>query len=100
MRAAKRRARAITAAGWKRLTSQEGRLGRPKEILDSIQASESLAVRDFAPGEAIEATALVELDSDGTLNMYFIGPRNWGLELEFQGKEIIVITPQSPRAKT
>ena len=73
-----------------------GQARQAKEILDSIQVYESLAVRDFAPGEAIELTALVELDSDGTLNTYFIGPRNGGLELEFQGKEVTVITPQSP----
>jgi hypothetical protein len=38
----------------------------------------------------------VELDAGGALSLYFIGPKNGGLEIEHQGKEITVITPQSP----
>ena len=56
----------------------------------------ALTVRDFAREEAIDLTALVELDVDGTHSLYFIGPRNGGLEIECQRKEITVITPQSP----
>ena len=73
-----------------------GQAGQSKEILDSIKAYEALATRDFAPGEPIELTALVELDADGTPSTYFIGPRNGGLEIKHRRKERIVITPQSP----
>jgi transcription elongation GreA/GreB family factor len=38
----------------------------------------------------------VELDSDGSQFLYFIGPRNGGLEIELRGKEVTVITPASP----
>jgi len=67
-----------------------------KEILDSIKIYESLATRNFASGEAIELTALVELDSAGTRSIYFIGPKGGGLEIEHARKEIMVITPHSP----
>ena len=67
-----------------------------KELLDSIQAYESLAVKEFAAGEPIDLTALVEVASDGARSLYFIGPRNGGLEIEFGRKEVTVITPQSP----
>jgi transcription elongation GreA/GreB family factor len=67
-----------------------------KEILDSIKLYQSLAVKDFAPGDAIDMTALVELDSDGIRSTYFIGPKNGGLEIDFRGKEVTVITPHSP----
>ncbi len=73
-----------------------GQARQAKEILDSIKIYESLALKDFARGEPIELTALVELDSGGTRSWYFIGPRNGGLEIEFQGHEVTVITPQSP----
>src|SRR6476661_330553 len=73
-----------------------GQARQAKEILDSIQIYESLAVKDFAPDEQIDLTALVELDFDGAQSVYFIGPRNGGLEIEFDRKEITVITPQSP----
>src|ERR1035437_7514776 len=77
-----------------------GQARQVKEILDSIKAYEALATRDFAPGEPIELTALVELDADGTHSAYFIGPRNGGLELKHRRKEIMVITPQSPLGQT
>jgi transcription elongation GreA/GreB family factor len=73
-----------------------GQARQAKEILDSIKVYESLALKNFAPGEPIDLTALVELDATGARSLYFIGPKSGGLEIEFQGKEITVITPQSP----
>ena len=73
-----------------------GQARQAKEILDSIKVYTSLGKKDFLPNEPIDLTALVEVDSDGTRSMYFIGPRNGGLEIEFGRKEITVITPQSP----
>ena len=73
-----------------------GQARQAKEILDSIKVYETLTTKDFAPGEPIELTALVELDSDATRSTYFIGPRSGGLEIEHSKKEIMVITPQSP----
>ncbi len=73
-----------------------GQARQAKEILESVELYRALTVRDFAPEEAIDLTALVELDVDGTRSLYFIGPRNGGLEIECRRKEITVITPQSP----
>jgi transcription elongation GreA/GreB family factor len=67
-----------------------------REILDSIARYESLAFKDFAPGEPIDLTALVELETDGASSVYFIGPKNGGLEINHGRLEIMVITPQSP----
>jgi transcription elongation GreA/GreB family factor len=73
-----------------------GQARQAREIQDSIKVYQSLATRDFVRDEAIDLTALVELEIDGTRSWYFIGPKNGGLEVEHQGKEITVITPQSP----
>ena len=73
-----------------------GQARQAREILDSIQVFQSLAVKAFESDEPIEMTALVELESAGVRNTYFIGPKSGGLEIEFQGKEITLITPQSP----
>jgi transcription elongation GreA/GreB family factor len=73
-----------------------GQARQAREILDSIKVYEALVTRDFASGEPIELTALVELDAEGTHSTYFIGPKNGGLELKHGRKEIMVITPQSP----
>jgi hypothetical protein len=73
-----------------------GQARQAKGILDSIKAYEALATRDFAPGEPIELTALVELDANDARSIYFIGPKSGGLEIEHRRKQIMVITPQSP----
>ena len=73
-----------------------GQARQAKEIMDSIKLYESLAIRSFAPADPIDLTALVELETDGTRSTFFIGPKNGGLEVECQRKEVTVITPQSP----
>jgi transcription elongation GreA/GreB family factor len=67
-----------------------------REILDSIARYEALPVKEFAPGEPVDLTALVELETDGASSTYFIGPKNGGLEIVHDRREIMVITPQSP----
>ena len=39
---------------------------------------------------------MVELKADGVMGIYFIGPRSGGLEVDYGGAEIMVITPHSP----
>ncbi len=73
-----------------------GQARKAKEILDSIELYETLMSKDFAPDEPIDLTALVELEADSARSLYFIGPRNGGLEISHQRKEITLITPQSP----
>ena len=73
-----------------------GQARQAREILESIKVYEALPLRDFAAGETVNLTALVELEMDGTSSGYFIGPKNGGLEIEHLRKEITVITPQSP----
>ena len=73
-----------------------GQARQVKELSESIKMYESLATKDFASDEPIDLTALVELESDGVRSVYFIGPKNGGLEIKVGRKEITVITPQSP----
>ena len=73
-----------------------GQSRQAKEILDSIKVYEALCLKDFAPDEPIDVTALVELELDGTRSLFFVGPANGGLEIDFGGEEVTVITPQSP----
>ena len=73
-----------------------GQARQDREIIDSIKAYESLALKDFVRGDLIDLTAVVELESDGARSTYFIGPRNGGLEIEYDRQEVTLITPQSP----
>ena len=73
-----------------------GHARQAKEILESIETYQKLAVKNFTAEDAIDLTALVELDFAGTRSLYLIGPKNGGLEIELGRREITVITPQSP----
>jgi transcription elongation GreA/GreB family factor len=73
-----------------------GQARQAREIIDSMKLYQSLATRDFAPGELIDLTAVVKLETDGAPAMFFIGPKSGGVEVNFEGEEITVITPQSP----
>jgi transcription elongation GreA/GreB family factor len=73
-----------------------GQARQAREIMDSMKTYGSLTPRDFAPGDLIDLTAVVQLETDGVSNMYFIGPKSGGVEVSHKGEEITVITPQSP----
>src|SRR5256885_582468 len=73
-----------------------GQARQAREILESIKVYGSLAVKEFGAGDVIELSAVVELETEGAIGTYFIGPRSGGLEVDYEGAEIMVITPQSP----
>src|SRR5258708_35053992 len=73
-----------------------GQARQVREIVEAIKLYETMTAKNFAPGEPIDLTALVQLDMDGARSTYFIGPKSGGLEIVHQRREIMVITPQSP----
>lgn len=73
-----------------------GQSRQAAELEAAIAEFEKLRPRKFVPGEAIDIGALVELESAGENLFYFLGPRAGGTEIEYDKKEILVITPQSP----
>lgn len=66
------------------------------EIVQAIADFETLPVRTFGPTETIQPGALVEFDRRAERTLYFVGPRAGGTEASAEGREILVITPQSP----
>lgn len=66
------------------------------ETEQSIAQFQNLPLLEFGPQAPIQLGALVELRLKRTTFFYFIGPRAGGTEVELEGKEISVITPQSP----
>jgi len=73
-----------------------GQARQVRELLEAVEAYENLPVKPFAPGDAIDLGALVELESDGVISSFFLGPKGGGVEVQQNGAEITVITPQSP----
>src|SRR5690349_18501889 len=55
-----------------------GQARQARELVNSIAAYEKLAIRAFAADDPIDLAALVELEADGNVSTYFIGPRNGG----------------------
>lgn len=80
----------------------EGQAKLAGEIAASIGIYEALPLLDFGAGHAVALGAVVRLEpvgasgAKGRRTSYFLGPRAGGLELKVGGREILVLTPQSP----
>jgi transcription elongation GreA/GreB family factor len=73
-----------------------GQARQVREIADAIAMFEGMEPKNFTVDEPIDLGALVEVEMDGASSLFFIGPKNGGLEIEYHKKEITVITPPSP----
>ena len=75
----------------------EGQARHAAGIGESIELFTTLPLPEFPPEAAIAIGAVVELeDPRGRSSWYFIGPRAGGLEVESGGRNVLVVTPQSP----
>jgi transcription elongation GreA/GreB family factor len=74
----------------------EGQARQVAEIEASLTHYAALALPDFAAGGKIALGALVELNTRGKTAWYFVGPRAGGRELKIDGRDVLVVTPQSP----
>src|SRR5213076_1728740 len=59
-----------------------GQARQAREILESIKVYGSLQVKEFGSADPIDLSAVVELESEGAIGIYFIGPRSGGLEVD------------------
>jgi transcription elongation GreA/GreB family factor len=74
----------------------EGQAKLATELRASISLYQGLELPVFTSAQPISLGAVVTLDAAGRKTRYFIGPRSGGIEVSFDGADIIVITPQSP----
>jgi transcription elongation GreA/GreB family factor len=73
--------------------------GQSRQALEAAQAIEALQklpIREFTSADEIDIGAVVEVAGKRERNVYFIAPRAGGTEVLLDGREILVITPQSP----
>ncbi len=65
-----------------------------------IEQFRTLVPRDFGQGDPIDLSAVVSLESRkntaDTQPLYFLAPRGGGTDVRYAGRDILVITPQSP----
>lgn len=76
------------------LASSQARMAT--EMEQALAVYEALELLKFQEKTPIDVTALVELESNGTCSLHFLGPKGGGLEIHHKGQEILVITPESP----
>lgn len=75
----------------------EGQAKLAGEIKASIELYRTLPLPDFSSEDVIALGAVVEIEaSGGTSAWYFLGPRGGGLELNSEGRNVLVLTPHSP----
>ena len=74
----------------------EGQVKVAAELREARDAFRALVLKDFAPDQPIDLGALVETESGGEKNLYFVGPKAGGLEVSFDAATVYVITPHSP----
>ena len=73
-----------------------GQARQVKELGETLRMFENLRLRDFSKGEEIEAGALVEVGRGGARLSFLLAPASGGLEIEYQGNEITLLSPESP----
>jgi transcription elongation GreA/GreB family factor len=74
----------------------EGQARLALELQETIATYQTLAFSEFSETSAIAVGAVIALESRGRSTLYFLGPRNGGLEVEISGKPVLIVTPQSP----
>jgi len=74
----------------------EGQARLAAEIEDAIALYTTLPLSEFTSGDAVALGALVQANDGRGDQWYFLGPRAGGLELEIEGRKILVVTPLSP----
>ena len=74
----------------------QGQSRQVAELERAKEEFESLSAADAPPDAPIEVGALLKLKQAKTEAVYLLGPRAGGMEINFEGTEITVITPQSP----
>ena len=74
----------------------EGQAKLASEVKASIDVYTTLPLPAFAVGEAIALGAVAEIEAGSGRTHYFVGPRAGGMELNVEGRRILVLTPQSP----
>lgn len=73
--------------------AQSKRIVETEELLVVFK---HLEPKGFNETDLISATALVEVEFNGKNSFFFILPKGGGLNLDFEGQRIQVITPNSP----
>ena len=69
------------------------------EAQTALTRFKNLPIQIFGPDAAIALSALVEVKTERDSCYYFLGPSSGGTEVSYEGKTVMVLTPESPVGK-
>jgi transcription elongation GreA/GreB family factor len=73
--------------------------GQSRQLAETESAIEELEAfhpRRFGPEDVVDVGALVEVQHGRARDLFLLAPRAGGTEVEFDGREVTLLTPQSP----
>ncbi|MGR5239125.1 GreA/GreB family elongation factor [Vibrio alfacsensis] len=73
-----------------------GQAMRVQESEEELRQYRSLIIRDFTDAPVAVGAYVVLMDDSDVEKAFFIGPCSGGLTIEWQGKEVFVLTAKSP----
>ncbi len=73
-----------------------GQAQRVVELQSAVNQLKAMELRDFSSGVPIGLGALVAVEDERETVQYFLAPAGGGLRLPLAGRELRVVTPQSP----
>jgi transcription elongation GreA/GreB family factor len=73
-----------------------GQAQRVVELQGAVNQLKAMELRDFSKGVPIALGALVAVEDERETVHYFLAPAGGGLRLLLAGREVRVVTPQSP----
>lgn len=77
-----------------------GQARQVDELAADVELFDKLVLSDFGMEDEISAGALVEVEMNGASAWYLLAPGAGGLELEWNGREITLLTPSSALYRT
>jgi transcription elongation GreA/GreB family factor len=72
-----------------------GQARQVEELAEAVRIFDGLVLPEFSMDDAIDAGALVEVDSEGESQFYLLVPAAGGLVVSHEGAEITLLSPDS-----
>lgn len=73
---------------------------RVVEVMEVLNLFRTISFKEFKKGDAVEATALVDVSLDGKKNRLLMMPKGGGVNLNANGQSIQIVTPNSTLGET
>lgn len=67
-----------------------------RKLEHSLRVFKSLEYEDLPAGSAIEPSALVETELNGTIAYYLLTPCAGGMTIEYEGFDLTTLSPEAP----